>query len=208
MPYKAFLTISLLVFSLGFVCREAQPSEGFSGLTLGGSSNAPIKMEVFSDFECPGCREFYQQVVRPVLRDYASKDSVCVVYYEFPLDKHKHARKAARYCEAAYRIGRDQALKAMDALFADQGQWALDGNIEKTVAKVLSPKEMKALKANLNDPSIDRAIDQGIKLGKVRSISGTPTMFVHYRGKKQRVENPQLLLYQYFKKDFLDKILQ
>jgi protein-disulfide isomerase len=208
MLHKSCLTLSMLVLSLAFVSRGAQPAEAFSGLALGGSANAPIKMEVFSDFECPGCREFYREVVRPVLQDYASKDKVCVIYYEFPLNKHKHAREAARYCEAAYKIGRDQALKVMDALFTDQGQWILNGNIEKIVAKALSPKEMKALKTNLNDPSIDSAIDQGIQLGKMRAVSGTPTMFVYYWGKKQRVENPQLLLYQYFKKDFLDKILQ
>jgi protein-disulfide isomerase len=192
-------------FSLVFFSQGAQSAEG---LLLGGSSKALIKMEVFSDFECPGCREFYREVVRPVLQDYASKDKICVIYYEFPLDKHKRAREAARYCEAAYKSGRDQALKVMDALFAEQAQWAYDGNIEKIVAKALTPKEMRALKSNLNDPAIDSVIDQGIKLGKMRAVSGTPTMFVYYWGKKQRVENPQLLLYQYFKKDFLDKVLQ
>jgi protein-disulfide isomerase len=208
MRYKLCLTASLLILSLAFLSRGAQSSESSSGLVLGGSLQSPIKMEVFSDFECPGCREFYRDVVRPTLQDYASKDKVCVIYYEYPLIKHKHAREAARYCEAAYKIGRDQALKVMDALFAEQAQWAYDGNIEKIVAKVFSPMEMKLLKSNLKDPAVDLAIEQGIQQGKLRDVNGTPTMFVSYWGKKQRVQNPHLLLYKYFKKDFLDKILQ
>jgi protein-disulfide isomerase len=202
---RSWPAVLMLGFSLVFVSQGAQSAEG---LLLGGSSKAPIKMEVFSDFECPGCRQFYQEVVRPVLQDYASKDKVCVIYYEFPLNKHKHAREAARYCEAAYKTGRDQALKVMDALFAEQAEWAYDGNIEKIIAKALTPKEMKALKSNLNDPAIDSTLDHGIQLGMMRGVKGTPTMLVYYWGKKQKVEKPQQLLYKYFKKDFLDKILQ
>jgi protein-disulfide isomerase len=182
-------------------------SQLLSGLILGGSPDAPIRMEVFSDFECPGCRHFYKEVVLPVLQDYASKDKVCVIYHEFPLNQHKHAHQAARYCEAAYKIGRDRALKVVEALFDHQDQWAEDGNIEKIVSAALSSEDFRKLKENLGNSSIDQSIRQGISLGEERNVNGTPTMFLYYLGKSQKVERLQDLSYVVLK-GFFDRIVK
>lgn len=164
-------------------------------------------MEVFSDFECPGCRYFYQKIVLPVLQDYADKDKVCIIYHEFPLSQHKHAREAARYCEAAYKIGRDKALQVMDALFEHQSEWIRDGNIEKVVTGTLSPEDFLQLKENLSDPDINRSIRQGIQLGDERKVKGTPTMFLYYPGGTQKVEQLQNMRY-FILKSFFDGILK
>ena len=183
------------------------PSQATSGLVLGGTLEAPIRMEVFSDFECPGCRYFYQKIVLPVLQDYADKDKVCIIYHEFPLSQHKHAREAARYCEAAYKIGRDKALQVMDALFEHQSEWIRDGNIEKVVAGTLSPEDFLQLKENLSDPDINRSIRQGIQLGDERKVKGTPTMFLYYPGGTQKVDQLQNMRY-FILKGFFDGIVK
>jgi protein-disulfide isomerase len=170
----------ILVF---LMAAGVQASDLTTGIILGGSSNAPIRIEVFSDFECPGCRLFYRELMLPTLQDYASKDKVCVIYHEFPLNQHRFAKNAACYCEAAYKIGRDQALRVIDALFSNQTKWAEDGNIEAVLAKALSKKDFSQLKLNLKDPSIDQSILQGIKLGNESGVHGTPTMFVYYLGR-------------------------
>ena len=184
-----------------------QASDQNSGLILGGSFNAPIRIEVFSDFECPGCRLFYRELMLPTLQDYASKDKVCVIYHEFPLNQHKFANNAARYCEAAYKIGRNQALKVIDALFSNQTKWAEDGKIEAVLVQALSKKDFSQLKSNLKDPSIDQSILQGIKLGKESGVHGTPTIFVYYLGKMQKVENPQQMSYPTLK-NFFNQIVK
>jgi len=159
-----------------------QASDQHSGLILGGSFNAPVRIEVFSDFQCPGCRLFYRDVIVPTLQEYASKDKVCVIYHEFPLNQHRYAPNAARYCEAVYLIGRNQALKVIDALFSNQNQWSEDGKIEAVLVKALSRQDFSKLKSNLHEPSIDQSIRQGITLGKASGVRGTPTMFVYYPG--------------------------
>lgn len=208
MVRKSCLMLAALVTFLLLMPLGARTEEKSLGMILGGTSSAPIKMEVFSDFECPGCRMFYLEIVRPLLRDYSSIDKVCVIYYEYPLAQHKYAPGAARYCEAAYMISRDMALRVIDALFVNQADWKIDGNVEKVIAKALSPQEFKKLKSNLRDPAIDKAIKQGMQLGKTREVNSTPTMFAYYWGKSQKVESPHLLVYKYFKQDFLDKILR
>ena len=199
--------IYLVMTSVLLMVAGVQASDQNSGLILGGSLNAPIRIEVFSDFECPGCRLFYRELVLPTLQEYASKDKVCVIYHEFLRSQHKYAQKAARYCEAEYRIGRNKALRVTDALFTHQSQWAQDGNIEAVLAKTLSKQDFLKLKSNLLDASVERSVDNGIRMGKERGVSGTPTMFVYYLGRKQKVENPQQMSYPTLKM-FFDQIVK
>lgn len=151
----SYLSILVAVLLALLITTGVQASDQHSGLILGGSLNAPIRIEVFSDFQCPGCRLFYRELVIPTLQQYASKDKVCVIYHEFPLNQHRYAPNAARYCEAAYMIGRDQALKVIDALFSNQNQWSEDGKIEAVLVKALSKQDFSKLKSNLHDPSIN-----------------------------------------------------
>jgi protein-disulfide isomerase len=183
----------------------AKTSDGVGGVILLGPAKAPLRMEVFSDFECPACRTFYREVVSPVLRDYAVNDKVCIIYHEFPLSAHQYSNKAARYCEAAYRLGRNKALAVIDALFMRQDEWNDDGNIEAALAKTLSPADLSKIRALLNKSEITKAIDQGLSSGKGLNVTGTPTLFLYYSGKEKRVDNPHQLSYVTVKQ-FIGKV--
>jgi len=154
---------------------------------LGGELDAPIRIEVFSDFECSACREFYLNTIRPVLRDYCSLGKVCVVYHEFPLPGHKYSREAARDSKAAQRLGRKQWLAVMDALYENQQQWYQNGSVDDVVFKALGADEYFRLRRLLLDPSIDGAIDREIAMGHKKEVTSTPTFFVYAIGREQKV---------------------
>jgi protein-disulfide isomerase len=194
------LTIFCVVFSV-----PARPSDDAPGHILGGSLASPIRIEVFSDFECSACREFYLSTVRQVLQEYSSKDKVCVIYHEFPLITHQYSREAARYCEAASRLGTQKLLLVMESIFADQAQWAQDGKLEASVAKVLSPEDFAKLKKIMQEPDINSAIDRDIQLGIRNAVRATPTMIISYIGKQQRVEG---LVTYLVMKQFIDSIVK
>jgi protein-disulfide isomerase len=167
-------------------------AEDTGGHLLGGTRKSPIKIEVFSDFECPHCREFYLSVIRPVLRDYSDKGTVSVVYHEFPLNQHKYAREAARYSEAASRISHEVLLKTYETLFKEQSDWTENGKLEGKLEEVLSralPGEVPKMKKIMQDPGIVAAIKKDIEFGDKNKITGTPTMLISYPpGRQQRVE--------------------
>ena len=72
-----------------------------------GSRSAPITIEVFSDFQCPACKSLYEQTLRPVIDNYVATGKVYLIHRDFPLDQiHKHSRTAARYANAAARLGK------------------------------------------------------------------------------------------------------
>ena len=98
--------------------KSAAPPD-ITPLKSQGSKSAPIKMEVFSDFQCPACRELYFQTVRPVIDNYVAAGKVYLIHRDMPLPVHPHSREAARYANAAARMRRME--KVVVALF--EGFW-------------------------------------------------------------------------------------
>jgi protein-disulfide isomerase len=167
--------------------------------------DAPIKIEVFSDFECPSCRTLYLDTTRQVLKEYCSKDKVCVIYHEFPLPMHAHAREAARYSQAARRLGLKTWLAVIDAIYTHQAEWSKTGAVGPVVSKALTPEEFQKVTKLLQDPSINAEIDRTVAEGQKRGVKSTPTLFVSAIGKEQPFAGviPYPVL-----KEFFDRIVK
>lgn len=147
-----------------------------------GSKGAPITIEVFSDFQCPACRHLYEETLRPLIDDYVATGRVYLVHRDFPLEfAHKYSRQAARYANAAARVGKFE--KVEEALYAKQDSWSKDGNLETVVAAVLTPAEMKKVRQWVQEPAqLDVAINQDMRLGERIPVRQTPTVVVTHRG--------------------------
>jgi len=197
----AFLILTAALSAAGQTATNREDEQ-----YLCGQPNSPVKIEVFSDYQCPVCREFYLETLKPLAADYASGNKVYIVYHDFPLEMHQFSRKAARFALAARRLGRERWLRVADVLYKEQAQWSQDGNIEAVLAKALDPTELVRLKKLAADPAIDAAVGQEIMLGQSRSITSTPTVFIITEtGRQQRVDSgiPYPVL-----KDFLDRTLK
>src|SRR5690349_16314007 len=72
-----------------------------------GSPDAPVRIDVYSDFACPACKNFHEQTLPLILNEYVMSSKVYVVNREFPLNipEHKYSREAANYASAAARLG-------------------------------------------------------------------------------------------------------
>ncbi len=170
-----------------------------------GQPGAAVKIEVFSDYQCPACRTFYLDTIRNVLTDYAADKRVSVVYHDFPLAMHQFSREATRYALAAQMMGRDYWLRLTDALYADQSQWSQDGKIDLIAARVFTPLEYARLKQQLLDPRINQTLESEVALGGFRKIESTPTFFITVNGREQKVVGG--VSYTVLK-TFLDRILK
>ena len=166
-------------------------------LWLGGQPNAPLKIEVYSDFQCPHCRSFYLETIKPLIADFTKEKrigQIYIVYHDFPLDMYQYARKAASYAMAAARLGRDPWLRVFDALYQEQAQWSQDGNIDAVVAKVLDATELTRVKKLATDPSVEQAVRLEVLLGQSREVTVTPTFFlITQAGHQERINGGVLL---------------
>jgi protein-disulfide isomerase len=176
----------MLLF-LAATSASAQSVPATPEQVVGGRLDAPIRIDVFSDFQCPSCAVLFTDTMRPILRDYAAANKVCVVYHEFPLPGHHYAREAARWSIAAQRLGKRQWLAVLEVLYTQQALWSQSGKVESAVASALSSEDYMAAKKQLLSPEIDQTIDRDVALGNQLKIESTPTMFVYAIGREQKV---------------------
>src|SRR5688572_16632092 len=86
-----------------------------------GSASAPIRIEIFSDYQCPACKSLHDEILPVLMKEYVIPGKVHVVNREFPLPMHNYAREAASYATAAAKFGIYQPVS--DRLFATQATW-------------------------------------------------------------------------------------
>ncbi len=182
----------------------ADPATSATPAKTFGNKNAPITMEVYSDYQCPSCGNFYEQTLKPLLGPdgYVAAGKVYLVHRDFPLEMHAYSANAARWANAAAKIGKFQDVDA--TLWDNQNSWSADGNIEKFVAAAMSPADFKRVQALLKpctgpapkskadrsvppadaSCSVDPFIVQDIGLGYSVPVQATPTFVIYYKGQK------------------------
>jgi protein-disulfide isomerase len=136
-----------------------------------GSTNAPVTIVEFTDFQCPACAAMHP-VLEEVLKSYG--DKVRFVVRDFPLNQHENAQKAAEAANAANEQGK--FFEYITLLF--QRQKALDVPSLKKYASELG----------LNRARFDAALDRGVYAAEVQrdiddgemyGVGSTPTIFVN-----------------------------
>lgn len=167
-----------------------------------GSKTAPVIMEVFSDFQCPACKTLFLTTNRQLMDNYVSTGKVYLINRDFPLPMHAYSRVAARYARAAAQIGKFEPVEQV--LFQNQEKWEQTGDVDGTVASVLTPAEMAKVRALVKGGTLDAAIDKDYALGQMYRISQTPTTIFHSNG--QTYPYSGIMGYDILKQ-FLDQLL-
>jgi protein-disulfide isomerase len=167
-----------------------------------GSKSAPLVLEVFSDFQCPACKTLYITTNRQLIDNYVSNGKVFLIHRDFHLPMHAHSRVAAQYARAAAQLGKVEPVE--QALFQNQEKWENTGDIDGTVAAVLSPAEMVKVRALVKGGTLDPLIEKDLALGRIYNVNQTPTTIIHYKGQTYPVVGVQsyAVLHQ-----FLDQLL-
>lgn len=167
-----------------------------------GSKTAPVTMEVFSDFQCPACKTLFTSTNRLIMDNYVSAGKVYLIHRDFPLPMHAYSKIAARYARAAAQIGKGEVVE--QALFANQEKWEQSGDVDGTVAAVLSPADMSKVRALVKGGTLDALIDKDYALGQGYRVSQTPTTVFHCKG--QTYPYSGVMSYEILRQ-FLDQLL-
>jgi protein-disulfide isomerase len=160
--------------------QEAQGVSDIDAHQAEGSKTAPVIMEVFSDYQCPACKQLFTTTDRVIVDNYVNTGKVYLIHRDYPLPMHAYSRVAARYARAAAQIGKFGP--AQQALFANQEKWEANGDVDGTVAAALTAAEMVKVRALVKGGTLDALIDKDFALGNIYHVNQTPTTILHAKG--------------------------
>lgn len=143
-----------------------------------GNPDAPIKINVYSDFDCPVCKYLHIQLYY-LIKEY---DNIQFVHKNYPLDKacnkyipfeaHQNSCMKARYAEAAGLQNKYNDMAAR--LFKEQPE------NEEAVLKIAEEinLDIAKLKKDAASPKVKAIIEKDIKDALAIGLGGTPAMIV------------------------------
>lgn len=138
-----------------------------------GPANAPVRIVVFTDFECPYCKES-EATLKRIAAQYGNR--VAFYFRNFPLPNHLYAMPSAIASVCAAEQGRYLAYH--DLLFAhseelknvDYAQWAEMAGLDR--AKFEACRQSSEAR---------KRVEADIREGVGAGVAGTPTFFVNGR---------------------------
>lgn len=136
-----------------------------------GPEKAPVQIVVYSDFQCPFCRE-----LTPVLHRLRAEfpDEVALVYRHFPLSGHPRAFPAAVAAECAAEQG--AFWEYHDKLFAEGGELD-DAKLVELAAglKLDQPRFTACLQSAAPKHVVEANLREATELG----LPGAPSLFIN-----------------------------
>jgi protein-disulfide isomerase len=162
---------------------------------LFGETNAPVRLVVFSDFNCPGCREFARTL--PALHEFF-RGRLAIYFKHYPLscdchpklrlDLHPGSCQAAWAAEAARRQDRFRAFH--DLLVAAPG--ATSDALLRAAARRVG-LDLDRFDEDRENPAVRRKVAADLDLGTRLGVDGTPSIFLD--GRRVRDLRPAALMF-------------
>jgi protein-disulfide isomerase len=154
--------------------RDRVPSPKAANPSLG-AEHAPVVVQMWSDFECPYCADMHP-VLSELMRVYAGR--VRLVWRDYPLPFHAHARLAANAGREAYAQGGANAFwKFHDAVYqAPAGELDASALSRFAASAGLDDARFRASLTTLpHEPEITQDVTSGDRVG----VEGTPAFLVN-----------------------------
>lgn len=170
----------------GMIENSAELVEAARGVEAG-PDDAPVRILVFSDYQCPGCKHFALNVEPQLHREFVDSGKVQLVYYDFPLTQiHQWAFLASRAGRCAE--DQDKFWPYHDRLFATQTDWSFV--TKAPVSRYLEyAREVgldeAAFRTCLNSDRHSQLVAANVQLGTELGVGSTPTLFMAGRAVRE-----------------------
>jgi protein-disulfide isomerase len=168
--------------------RAASTRAPTESVHIRGNSNAPVTLEEFGDFECPSCKNlatFLDQMVK----EYHPR--VRLIFRNFPLSMHQHARDAALAAEAAGLQGHYWEMH--DMLYREQPVWSSSNDVRTlfiSYAETLG-LDLRHFKRDMESDKVRERIEFDQARAKSLGVQTAPSLFVDKREMGASDQNPE-----------------
>ena len=160
--------------------------------TAMGNPDAPVRIEVFEDFQCPACQLFTKNVEPLIMQELVSAGIAYYVFRHYPfLDDASATRESDQAAYASLcAADQDRFWDYHDIIFnnwdgENQGAYA---NKRLVAFAELLGLDMDSFNTCFKDNRFKSVVEQDLREGKSMGVTGTPSVFVN-----GQVVNPGLV---------------
>jgi protein-disulfide isomerase len=144
---------------------------------IAGKKDAKHKIVVFSDPECPFCRQNVPEIYKTVKEN---PDTFALYYYHMPLRIHPSADALTRIMEVLQKQGKfDKVIKVYDTkvTYNEKNETKILDTINKELGENITLEEIKK-------PEYKKRVEEDKEMAIKVMLKGTPTVYID--GKFQR----------------------
>jgi protein-disulfide isomerase len=153
-----------------------------------GPADATVTLEEFGDFQCPPCGKL-SEPINQLQKQY----NLRVIYREFPLPIHAHAKEAAYAAEAAAHQGRFWQMH--DLLYREQAVWSksLDARALFNAYAGMLQLDLDRFKKDMDGIEVQQKVEVDQRRGADIGVKNTPTIFINNEAVPGPKSNPDEL---------------
>jgi protein-disulfide isomerase len=146
------------------------------GTHILGNVSAKVTLEEYGDFQCPPCGTL-AEALNQMVREFQPK--LRLIYRNFPLPVHSHAREAAVAAEAAGLQGKFWEMH--DLLYREQGVWSKTTNVQVLFKIYANMVGLDARRFALDSASekANDLVENDERRGQSLNVKNTPTLFIN-----------------------------
>jgi protein-disulfide isomerase len=190
-----FIVVLILLLAAPAVYNNLKPAGAFIEITPQpypletgkgvGDPNAPVKIEVYEDFQCPSCKEFTTSIEPQVLQSaYITSGQVYYEFKQYPfLDANsvtKESQQSANASMCALEQNRFWDFHKM--LYVNQGAVENGGSFNDKRLRAFAEAlglDMNAFDQCFTDNKYSTEITSEFEAGQTAGVTGTPTVIVN-----------------------------
>jgi protein-disulfide isomerase len=160
-------------------------------LTTMGKTDAPVKVDVWEDFQCPACQQYSQQIETVLISNYIETGKVFYTFHHFPfIDSQsvtKESQQSANASMCAAAQGRFWDYH--DLIFANWNGENAGAYADKRLVAFAETigLNMSDFNTCFNKNQFQAEIEKDYTDGINKGVTGTPTVFVN--GVQTPIEN-------------------
>lgn len=144
-----------------------------------GAIDAPVVMSVFSDFECPYCSLYENNVEPALVEEYVNKGLLRIEWNDMPINGDA-AIAGAKAGRAAAKQGKfnefKTALYAASANVQGHPNFTIDDYVK--FAQEAGVKDIDQFKADATGTTYDQVVQEALQYGAGLGVSGTPSFLI------------------------------
>lgn len=146
-----------------------------------GSSDAPVTIVEYSDYQCPYCSRFHSGAYQGLVSEYISTGKVKLIFKDFPLSFHPQAQKASEAANCTLEQDTMKYWQMHDMLFTRNAEWAGKENASEIFKSFASDLGLDKgdFETCLDSGKYADEVTQDIAEGRIDSVSGTPSFLIN-----------------------------